>query len=429
MRISANITNCRSGHVYDCMPFIRARMILMYLFFILTVAGTMAQDNLSQYLGESVNNPGLKAKYKEYEAAMENIVQMGFLSDPSLSAGVFINPVETRLGAQRLKISASQMFPWFGTVQAKEQMAAMQALSKYENYLFYMSKLHFDLKTTWFDLFLNKKESEIIEKHIEVMKLLEKQAYARFESGLSGMTEVLHFQMEIDELESNYELLLDKRKNLIAKFNTFLDKDPAFNVILPDTILYSSEGIFSIDSVIENNHEIRSLKSSLEAAFSSEIISRKMSKPQIGVGLDYVVVSKRNDASPSGNGKDILMPMATISLPVFKKKNQSRINKSLLLNEQLALVIENKVAQIKLDYRISIQQYNDAIRKKELYKELINKNTMSLNIAKAGYISSKIKYDEVLKIFQSDYNYKIMFYKAIVQEKRIIASLEYLVGK
>ena len=68
----------------------------------------------------SENNPELQKKYKDFEMAMKKIPQVSSLPDPNLSIGVFISPVETRVGPQIAKVSLSQMFPWFGTLKANE---------------------------------------------------------------------------------------------------------------------------------------------------------------------------------------------------------------------------------------------------------------------------------------------------------------------
>jgi cobalt-zinc-cadmium efflux system outer membrane protein len=86
---------------------------ILGLFFMLISFTLSAQHDLDVYLQSAAeNNPGLKAKFKEYMAALEVIPQVGALPDPTLALGYFISPVETRVGPQRLKISAAQMFPW-----------------------------------------------------------------------------------------------------------------------------------------------------------------------------------------------------------------------------------------------------------------------------------------------------------------------------
>ena len=43
----------------------------------------------------------------------------------------------------------------------------------------------------------------------------------------------------------------------------------------------------------------------------------------LGFGLDYIYVEKRPDMNFSDNGKDIIMPMVSLSIPVFNKKYKS----------------------------------------------------------------------------------------------------------
>ena len=77
-----------------------------------------AQDVIDRYLVLAAeNNPGLRSRFNAYMAALETVPQAGALPDPQLAFAYFIRPVETRLGPQEFRISASQMFPWFGTLR------------------------------------------------------------------------------------------------------------------------------------------------------------------------------------------------------------------------------------------------------------------------------------------------------------------------
>ena len=79
-----------------------------------------AQEILEEYLTMAAeNSPMLKAKFNDYLAALETVPQVGALPDPQLAFGYFIQPVQTRVGPQEFRISATQMFPWFGTLNAR----------------------------------------------------------------------------------------------------------------------------------------------------------------------------------------------------------------------------------------------------------------------------------------------------------------------
>src|SRR5690606_9216776 len=56
-------------------------------------------------------------------------------------------------------------------------------------------------------------------------------------------------------------------------------------------------------------------------------MDRKMGYPMLGLGLQYMVVGKNNDpmfAMGDMNGKDMIMPMLSLSLPIFRKKYDAR---------------------------------------------------------------------------------------------------------
>ena len=76
-----------------------------------------AQDSLDNYIVYGLkNSPSIKAKYAAYEAAVKYSESFSVLPNPTLSMAYFLNPIETRIGAQRMRVALSQKIPWFGTI-------------------------------------------------------------------------------------------------------------------------------------------------------------------------------------------------------------------------------------------------------------------------------------------------------------------------
>jgi hypothetical protein len=90
-------------------------------------------DSLLQYLEIAAkNNPVVLQKFTEYQIALQKIPQVGGLTDPELSLGVFLKPMELVNGNQVADIRLMQMFPWFGVLKnAKDEMSLM-ANAKFE---------------------------------------------------------------------------------------------------------------------------------------------------------------------------------------------------------------------------------------------------------------------------------------------------------
>ncbi len=45
-----------------------------------------------------------------------------------------------------------------------------------------------------------------------------------------------------------------------------------------------------------------------------------MGYPMIGLGVNYSVINKNEMSTSAMNGKDMIMPMVTVTLPIYRKK-------------------------------------------------------------------------------------------------------------
>ena len=111
----------------------------------------IAQDSLSYYLEQAaLNNPGVKAKYLEYSAALEKVPQASSLPDPELQFGYFIKPMELLMGNQVADIRLMQMFPWFGVLKAAKDEASKMAVAKFESFRDAKDELYFNVKSSYY---------------------------------------------------------------------------------------------------------------------------------------------------------------------------------------------------------------------------------------------------------------------------------------
>jgi len=161
----------------------------MRYFIIIVIIGFLSLQSTAQEVNPELqqfidfafeNNPNLKAMDLKYQQALERVPQAKALPDPTFSAGIFIQPIETRVGAQKAKLSISQMFPWFGTLNAKEQQASLQAHAVYLKYLDAKSALEMKVNTAWLDLILTDRKILFTQKRVEILDILEKQSLSRY---------------------------------------------------------------------------------------------------------------------------------------------------------------------------------------------------------------------------------------------------------
>ncbi|RKE04767.1 TolC family protein [Marinifilum flexuosum] len=394
-------------------------------------ANTFAQVNnpeLKVYINIAENNnPELKAMDLKYQQALEKVPQVKSLPDPTFSAGVFIQPIETRVGAQKAKLSVSQMFPWFGTLGAKEQQASLQAHAIYLRYLDARSKLQMNVTTSWLDIVLTDQKIFFTQKRIEVLDLLEKQSLKRYESDQTDMVNVLYIQMLKEELISKLELFKDKRNTQKTGFNKLLNRDLSTDVNTPEDnsfLLISS--IANKDIEFTKHYRVASWDQMVESAQYGEKASKLNALPKFGVGLDYAILSKRTDMNVADNGQDAIMPMLSVSIPIFRKKYKAAIKVNEFKQQEYEELKTAEMNQLELELQQALELYKIGIRNTDLYQNLIAKAKQSYEILSSSYESSTKRYEEVLNMQQKIWIYEQKQIEAQIQVQKSLAHFKYL---
>lgn len=388
-------------------------------------------QTLNEYLiiaGE--NNLGLKASYAAFEGALERIPQAKALPDPSLSFGYFISPVETRVGPQIARISLSQMFPWFGTSAAREDAASYAAKVKFKEFLDSKNLLFREVKQTWYSLYEVDRLLILEKKNKELLLTLKAIALKKFENGSGSLSDVVRVELIIENSETDIQILKEEKRPIEVKFNLLLNREDALNISIPDSLeIEKLEMAFQKDSLLSNNPLVQAQTLSIKSKEASKIAVRKMLWPKFGLGLDYAIVGERRDIVLEDNGKDILMPMVTVSLPIFRKKYKSAISEVDLQIESLAFSKADLENRLLTNYERALFQMEKAIKLKHNSTNQ-NLKTKQLNrLLIRDYKNSNEDFTEVLKNQQLSLKYQKEELKAVTNYYLALAQLEYLTAK
>ena len=402
------------------------RATLIIGFMLLIVLAGQAQS-LNDYLEMAANNnPGLKAKYKLYLAALEAIDQNAALPDPTLSFGYFISPVETRVGPQQFRISLTQMFPWKGTLPLRKKAASQLAQLRFEEFMEAKNQLFLKIQLKWLALYELEKEIRIIQENLDLLKTYEPVTRTKYEANLVSLSDLVRVQINLEAGETELALLKLKRKPLRAEFNLLLNRDEAQAVSFEGSLRQYITTKPTFDSMMAASPQIKAARMKIEMAKTQIGLAGKQTKPNIGLGLDYTVVSKRADAAVSGNGRNILMPRVSISLPIFKKKNRARQNLAKLTKEshEANLVqIENELKKqwIGLEYELE-----KATKERTLYQSEIDKTNLLLKVLTAEYTNNNRDFEEVLATRQRLLMLQLSAVRAELRYQTAVYQLEYL---
>lgn len=409
---------------------------MIYKLFITLILGIssvnwVAGQTLEQYLKTAAeNDPGLKAKYAAFEASMKKVAQVNQLPDPQLSLGVFILPVETRVGPQRAKIGLSQMFPWFGTLKTAGSVYQLKAEAKYQEFLQAKLKLFKQVKLAWYPLYEIEQKIRLQKENIAILETYKTLATRAFENGKSSMTDVIRVEVLIDDAKTNIALMETKRKPLKVRFNSLLNREEMEEIMIADTLTFPSlsESIRK-DSLFVNDPQLTALDLNKESAQQQAELARKQGMPKIGVGVDYVFVGQREGVSIPDNGKDVLMPMVSVSIPIFRKKYRAAIEEANLKQESIEHQKEAYKNSVVSDYEMEQYKITEAQELNQLYEKQIQKMEQIENLLLKSYSNSGEDFEEILRIQQRILNYETAVVVAITNAYEAMAEIDYLTAK
>ena len=375
------------------------------------------------------NNPGLKGKYKAFEAALQKIPQAKSLSDPNLSFGYFISPVQTKLGPQRMRFSLTQMFPWFGTLRIQGDVATILAEVKYKEFLDARNSLYNQVSAVYYPLLETYELIEIEKENLQILKTYKSIATSTFENGKGSLTDALRVDIMNTSAETNLEVLNQKIKSANARLNSLLGRDYDSPIEITERLTVpDSPYQASIDS-IQHNPLLESLDLKIQAGELKQKLAIKQGLPNLGAGVDYVMVDKLNDMALVDNGKNVLMPTVTMSIPIFRKKYDAAKKEALLLTEAYQAKkqdVSNNLYGSFYRFKVEMDIQLDLISS---FDKQIQTSKQTLELLYSSYANSGEDFEEVLRLQQQLLEYRKMKIKASVAYYAAEAQLNYLTAK
>jgi cobalt-zinc-cadmium efflux system outer membrane protein len=405
--------------------------IIIGILFLLISSVVSAQDDLVSYLQTAAqNNPGLKARFNEYLASLELAPQVKALPDPQLAFGYFIQPVETRVGPQQFKISVSQMFPWFGTLKAKENSAIMMAKAKYEAFEEAKSMLFNDVRSTYYNLYFTDKAISVTDENLTLLNSFQKLALIKVEAGMVSVVDEYRIEMEIGDMVNQLALLKDKYDALQIMFNNLLNTDIASPVKIPQQLWESEPELPKEaikDSILAQNHQLLSLDLQTEALHYKQEIARLAGNPDFKIGADYTIVGKGNNNMAGTDA--IMLPTVGITIPLYRNKYKSMLNEAVYMETAKKEEKINKQNILETVFEQTWKDFSDAKRRVILNEKQADLARKSLKLLETEYITSSKNFEEILRMERKLLLYQLEMEKARADKQAAISFISYLMGR
>jgi outer membrane protein TolC len=432
----------------------KLKKTIIFMILAMISFGMSAQpERLTDYLETAVqNNPGLKTDFLAYQASLQKIPQAGAIPDPQLDMGFFLKPMDIIDGSRVADFTLMQMFPWFGTRKSAQTEANHMANMAFEKFRETRDNLYLNVYTQWFILCsLQQKliNSQEHKQYLEQLETLSLRKYAsptgntvssmggsqgNMGSGVSGLSDVLRIQLETAELENNIERLLSEIKSEKARFNTLLNRPAESEVEVPDTfeqIPFILDIPSAMERIATQNPMLGMLNEEALAYKAKQEMDKKMSYPMLGVGLQYSLLKKRTAMEipvTSMNGMDMLMPMLSVSIPIYRNKYKAQQKEGQLRWQSSREKYANTMNALETELFQTKHLLDDASRQIRLLEKQTKLANTAYNLMVQEFVTGKSDLTNVIQVQRQLLDYRLRKAEAIASFNTMVANAQRLIS-
>jgi outer membrane protein TolC len=386
------------GHIEGRKLSFKSLLVLFTLHFSFLTYNSSAQQLESYIQVAEENNPQIQSFNLKYEIAEEKINEVNAYPDTEFGIGYFVSEPETRTGPQKLRLSVRQMLPWFGTITARENYAGSMADAEYVEIAVAKRQLALSVAQAYYRLYANEAKQKILQENIELLETFHELALNSLEVGSASAVDVLRLQMRQNDLAQQKESLEQEFNAEEVLFNNLLNRQENLSVKVVDSLFIPETQPNEKERVAEVHPELLKFDKLYESVVEAEKLNLKDAAPKLGFGVDYVSVADRTDMTLADNGKDILMPMVSVSIPIFNSKYKSVTKQNELRQKELQAQKDQRLnlLQTRLEEAVSIR--NSARVTANTFIENLEQAKDAEEILVKSYETGTIDFNDVLEI-------------------------------
>lgn len=392
-------------------------------------------ENLDQLVQSALeNNPELKSSSARWQMYKNRIKQAGALEDPmlmlKLQNGVVTDPVNfKRDGMTQKVVGISQLFPFAGKRQLKEEIAAAEA----EGYRWSVEERKLELtrmvKETYYQIYSTDHSLDILDKNIKILDDFIILAQTKYSVGQGAQQDIYKALLERSKMLDMKISLEQQRRSLEVNLNSLLNRPQTTKVgEIADFKLppfsYTPEQLLELAE--ESRPQLKTVRAQIEKGNAGRLLAQKESYPDFNVSFEYM----QRDKAMGSDGSDMYSLGVTFNLPIQKARRQAMVAES-------TSEVSMGDAELAAARNTISSGINDLLAQMERRRKLVDLYTtgilpqaeQSLESAVIAYRVNKVDFLTLLDNRVTLFNYEREYYDSMADYQMKLAQLEALVGR
>ena len=382
---------------------------------IFSVVGLPAHSQtVEEYVEEALReNPGIKSAETKYRISAEKASEISW-GNTEFSGGYSFGEMEMGM-MPTAEFSVMQMVPWFGMLGAKRNYATALADAEQIEKEIAERNLALAVEQKFYKLYELKAKQKVIDSNVQLLQVYEQMALTSVEVGKASAVEVLRLQMRQNDLLEKKQVLAKEYVSEKEAFEKMLNRQESRPLSIPDTLELPSEEKFTRN--LSLHPELVKYEKLDRAISLSESVNRKESSPQLGIGAEYMYFT---------DNPDMVMPMVSLSIPIFNKKYRSVTRQNKLRQEELEFQKQQTFNQLSASLYQAIASRDAARIKVETQTKNLRQAENAQQILLRSYETGTIDFREVLDVQELQLQFQMKRIEAAAAYFQQQAMIEYL---
>lgn len=279
---------------------------------------------LTGYLAYAyAHSPALRASFEDWRATTHRPDQERRLPEPTVTYAGFIRSVETRVGPQRHRFSASQWFPWPTKLRAGSEAAVLEAHAAQRRFEGHALRIAAEVASAYWRLWTLHRQYEVAQDEVVVLESLSEQVRVRVEVGVAELSDLAQINLVLSRARDRQAGLLQGQRIGSAQLVRVLGAPDGVATPISDmepTVFGLAESAAELSAAASQHPEVQSLATLSDAATERAREARADRAPSFGLGVDWVLTgSSEATPLPADSGKDAVAMSLSVKVPLWSR--------------------------------------------------------------------------------------------------------------
>ena len=379
------------------------------------------------------NNPDVKAAREQLRAVVESLGVNTAYPDPQLLVTYFPEPIETRLGPQDWNATLTQSIPFPGKLSTIGEMTQADIKKARLNLRKTVRDIDVGVREAFIELYYIRTAKSIIEDELALFDTVIKTTEDAYAQDRTALVDVLMTHTRVGNLDKELVLLIDLEISQTAALNRLLGRfsDAPVGTLGKIKEPQRMEPLNEMYRLAESNQEdILMADMEIEKKEAGVSLARYGRLPDFKVGLFYAGIGSPDVAiSPPDAGDDAVGIQFGLTLPLWSKKNKSRINKAQAEMIGAKAIKTSRIDKIRASVRTLYFRLKNEQRIMTLYKnELLPEAEAAIDASETWFMDSKLRFSDFIDAQSLWYDFKLALARTEANYQKDLVRLDRLIG-